>query len=174
MKNQNEPPTPVAVLVSRAQAGDARAMNDLLTEITPYVTRVCVTISRDNRSDAVQEALLAIYRGLGTLREPAAFYGWVRSVATREAVRTVKRLKAEAACSQLQSGLLTSSLDAVHINDVLDRLSEAHRQILALRVYGLNEDEMAATLSLPVGTVRSRLHRARRRFQEAWQPQAAY
>jgi RNA polymerase sigma-70 factor (ECF subfamily) len=45
--------------------------------------------------------------------------------------------------------------------------------VLTLRVYGLNEEEMAKTLSLPVGTVRSRLHRARRRFQEAWQPSAA-
>ncbi|WP_328912384.1 MULTISPECIES: RNA polymerase sigma factor [unclassified Streptomyces] len=173
MNSETESLTPVAVLLSRAQAGDARAMNDLLAEITPYVTRMCVPIARDNRSDAVQEALLAIYRGLGTLREPAAFYGWVRSVTTREAVRTVKRLRTEVACSPVEPGQQTGSVDAVHINDVLDRLSEAHRQILALRFYGLNEDEIATTLSLPVGTVRSRLFRARRRFQEAWQPRAA-
>ncbi|MER7405970.1 RNA polymerase sigma factor [Streptomyces sp. NPDC000070] len=173
MMTENEPRSPVAALVSRAQAGDARAMNDLLAEITPYVTRVCVPIAHDNRSDAVQEALLAIYRGLNTLREPDAFYGWVRSVTTREAVRTVNRLKAQVACAQVEYGQPTTSMDAVHINDVLDRLSEDHRQVLALRVYGLNEDEMAATLSLPVGTVRSRLYRARRRFQEAWQPHAA-
>ncbi|GAB7105536.1 RNA polymerase sigma factor [Streptomyces phaeofaciens] len=174
MKTEHEPPTAVAALLSRARAGDAQAMNDLLTEITPYVAHVCFPIARDNASDAVQEALLAIYRGLGTLREPAAFYGWVRSVTVREAVRTAKRLKvAEAACSEVESGHPANPLDAVHINDVLDRLSAQHRQVLALRFYGLNEDEMAATLSLPVGTVRSRLYRARRRFQEAWQPHAA-
>ncbi|WP_374213667.1 sigma factor-like helix-turn-helix DNA-binding protein [Streptomyces sp. G1] len=64
-------------------------------------------------------------------------------------------------------------LDAVHITDVLDRLSQPHRQVLTLRAYGLNEEEMAEVLALPVGTVRSRLFRARRRFQEAWQPSAA-
>ncbi|ARP73724.1 RNA polymerase sigma factor [Streptomyces pluripotens] len=173
MKPENEPRARVAALVDRAQAGDHRAMNDLLTEITPYVARVCFSIAGDNGSDAVQEALLAIYRGLGSLREPAAFYGWIRAVTTREAVRTAKRLRDEAASLQVDSGPLENPLDAVHINDVLDRLSEPHRQVLALRFYGLNEDEMARTLSLPVGTVRSRLYRARRRFQEAWQPHAA-
>ncbi|MDO0924338.1 RNA polymerase sigma factor [Streptomyces sp. TG1A-8] len=166
--------TPSAVLLlPRAQAGDEQAMNDLLTHITPYVARVCASIARDNGSDATQEALLAIYRGLATLREPAALYGWVRSVAARAALRTVKRLGDEPAISQVESRHEANPLDAVHINDVLDRLSEAHRQVLALRVYGLNEEEMAEALSLPVGTVRSRLHRARRRFQEAWQPSAA-
>ncbi|MET9133079.1 RNA polymerase sigma factor [Streptomyces antibioticus] len=173
MKTEHEPPTPVADLLSRARAGDAQAMNDLLNEITPYVAHVCFPIARDNVSDAVQEALLAIYRGLGTLREPAAFYGWVRSVTVREAIRTAKRLKAEATGTELDSRHPANPLDAVHINDVLDRLSAPHRQVLTLRFYGLNEDEMAATLSLPVGTVRSRLYRARRRFQEAWQPHAA-
>nr|WP_244328917.1 sigma factor-like helix-turn-helix DNA-binding protein [Streptomyces marokkonensis] len=42
-----------------------------------------------------------------------------------------------------------------------------------MRAYGLNEEEMAEVLALPVGTIRSRLFRARRRFQEAWHPSAA-
>lgn len=51
----------------------------------------------------------------------------------------------------------------------MDRLSHQHRQILTLRaVYGLNEQEMAIALSVPVGTVRSRLHRARGTFSAAW------
>ncbi|MFD9435307.1 RNA polymerase sigma factor [Streptomyces sp. NPDC060002] len=173
MTTAHELPTPVALLLPRAQTGDEQAMNDLLTHITPYVTRVCFSIAHDNSSDATQEALLAIYRGLSTLREPAALYGWVRSVTVREAIRTVKRLGEEVASPQVDYSHEANPLDAVHINDVLDRLSEAHRQVLALRVYGLNEEEMAETLALPIGTVRSRLHRARRRFQEAWQPSAA-
>ncbi|MDX6364134.1 RNA polymerase sigma factor [Streptomyces sp. NPDC058274] len=173
MKTAHELPPPVAALLPRAQAGDEPAMNDLLTHITPYVARVCFSIAHDNSSDATQEALVAIYRGLATLREPAAFYGWVRSVTIREAVRTVKRLGDEATYSPVEARHEANPLDAVHINDVLERLSTAHREVLTLRVYGLNEEEMAKTLSLPIGTVRSRLHRARRRFQEAWQPSAA-
>ncbi|MFI0235786.1 RNA polymerase sigma factor [Streptomyces sp. NPDC016845] len=172
MNTVSDIPT-LPALLRRAQAGDERAMNTLLADIAPYVARICRSITHDDGADAAQEALLAVYRGLGSLREPAAFYGWVRSVTVREAVRTAKRRGAETAYSQVEVGRATNPLDTVHITDVLDRLSDAHRQVLTLRAYGLNEEEMAETLSLPVGTVRSRLHRARRRFQEAWQPSAA-
>ncbi|MEU0337021.1 RNA polymerase sigma factor [Streptomyces sp. NPDC006193] len=165
-------PTPLALL-PRAQAGDEQAMNHLLTAITPYVARLCRSVTHDDGADATQEALLAVYRGLRTLREPAAFYGWVRSVTVREAVRTAKRAGDEGAYVQVDSGEEANPLDAVHISDVLDRLSTSHRQVLTLRAWGLSEEEMAQVLSLPVGTVRSRLHRARRRFREAWLPSAA-
>ncbi|MEE1928323.1 RNA polymerase sigma factor [Streptomyces sp. TRM 70351] len=165
-------PTPLALL-SRAQAGDEQAMNHLLDGITPYVARLCRSVTHDDGADAAQEALFAIYRGLPTLREPAAFYGWVRAVTLREAIRTVKRAGDEGVPVQVDLGQEANPLDAVHISDVLDRLSTSHRQVLTLRAYGLNEEEMARVLSLPVGTVRSRLHRARRRFREAWLPSAA-
>ncbi|MGA5124694.1 RNA polymerase sigma factor [Streptomyces pseudogriseolus] len=173
MKTVHEPTTPLPALLRQAQLGDDQAMNDLLTRITPYVARICLSIAHDNSSDATQEALLAVYRGLAGLREPAAFYGWVRSVTVREAVRTAKRLGDTVPCSPVEARYEANPLDTVYINDVLERLSTAHREVLTLRVYGLNEEEMAETLSLPIGTVRSRLHRARRRFQEAWQPSAA-
>ncbi len=164
--------TPLTLLL-RAQEGDQQAMNGLLTAITPYVARLCRSVTHDDGADATQEALLAIYRGLRTLREPAAFYGWVRSVTVREAIRTAKRAGEEGTYVQVDSGQDTNPLDSVHISDVLERLPTSHRQVLTLRVYGLNEAEMAQVLSLPVGTVRSRLHRARRRFREAWLPSAA-
>ncbi|MES9525236.1 RNA polymerase sigma factor [Streptomyces capoamus] len=160
-------------LLPRAQSGDEHAMNHLLDHITPYVNRICRSITRDDAADATQEALLAIYRGLGQLREPVAFYGWVRAVTVREAVRTARRFGEEQTCGQVESQQQANPLDAVHISDVLERLSRAHRQVLTLRAYGLNEEEIAEVLALPVGTVRSRLFRARRRFQEAWQPSAA-
>ncbi|MEU7423415.1 RNA polymerase sigma factor [Streptomyces sp. NPDC040750] len=172
MSTVSDIPTPLALL-PRAQAGDEQAMNQLLTGITPYVARLCRSITRDDGADATQEALLAVYRGLRTLREPDAFYGWVRSVTVREAIRTAKRAGEEGPYPGVESGQQANPLDAVHISDVLDRLSTSHRQVLTLRAYGLNEEEMAEVLSLPVGTVRSRLHRARRRFREAWQPAAA-
>ncbi|MFG2603531.1 RNA polymerase sigma factor [Streptomyces sp. NPDC048514] len=172
MSTVSDIPTPLALL-PRAQAGDEQAMNQLLTGITPYVARLCRSVTHDDGADATQEALLAVYRGLRTLREPTAFYGWVRSVTVREAVRTAKRTGAEGTYLRVESGQQANPLDAVHISDVLERLSTSHRQVLTLRAYGLNEEEMAEVLSLPVGTVRSRLHRARLRFREAWQPSAA-
>nr|BBD17740.1 sigma factor [Streptomyces sp.] len=159
----------VTVLLPRAQAGDGRAMNDLLLHIAPFVRRLCLRIARGHSSDAAQEALLAIYRGIQGLREPTAFYGWVRAVTVREAVRTSKRLGQSASDGLPEVAQDANPLVGVHISDVMDRLPDHHREILTLRaVYGMDEQEMAATLSLPVGTVRSRLHRARRNFQDAW------
>jgi RNA polymerase sigma-70 factor (ECF subfamily) len=172
MSTLSQIPPPLALL-HRAQAGDEQAMNHLLTGITPYVARLCRSVTHDDGADATQEALLAIYRGLRTLREPAAFYGWVRSVTIREAIRTAKRAGEEGTYMRVDSGQEANPLDTVHISDVLERLSTSHRQVLTLRAYGLTEEEIAQTLSLPVGTVRSRLHRARRRFREAWLPSAA-
>ncbi|MFE1175458.1 RNA polymerase sigma factor [Streptomyces sp. NPDC058773] len=144
-------------------------MNDLLCHIAPFVARLCRAVARRHSCDAAQEALLAIYRGIGGLREPAAFYGWVRAVTVREAVRTSKRLSQGTADELPEIAQDSNPLTFVHISDVLDQLSDQHRQILVLRaVYGLNEKEMAIALSVPVGTVRSRLHRARGVFSAAW------
>ncbi|WP_372444804.1 RNA polymerase sigma factor [Streptomyces coffeae] len=175
MRTRNEPCLPtVSALLPRAQAGDRRAMNDLLLHIAPFVRRLCFSISRRHGSDAAQEAMLAIYRGVAGLREPSAFYGWVRAVTVREAVRTSKRLGQGPAGELPELAQDGNPLAVVHISDVMDRLPNQHRQILTLRaVYGLNEQEMADTLSVPVGTVRSRLYRARRHFQDAWHQRSA-
>ncbi|MGW7003946.1 RNA polymerase sigma factor [Streptomyces sp. NPDC054933] len=161
----------VSTLLPRAQAGERQAMNELLIHVAPYVRRLCLAIARDHSTDAAQEAMLAIFRGIDGLREPMAFYGWVRAVTVREAVRTRKRLSRGPADALPDRAQESNPLDAVHISDVLDRLSEQHREVLTLRaVYGMTEEEMATVLSIPIGTIRSRLHRARRNFQAAWHP----
>lgn len=156
-------------LLQRAQAGDHRAMNDLMLHILPFVRRVCRPIAHGHGPDAAQEALIAIYRGLRDLRDPAAFYGWVRAVAVREAVRTAKRAGRTPTGTLPEIEQACDPLAAVDITDALERLPERHRQILTLRaLYGLSEQEAARVLAVPVGTVRSRLSRARRTFKDAW------
>ncbi|SEQ90186.1 RNA polymerase sigma-70 factor, ECF subfamily [Streptomyces sp. yr375] len=164
----------VSVLLPRAQAGDRQAMNDLLQHVAPLVVRLCQRVTRRHGPDAAQEAMVAIYRGLRGLREPGAFYAWVRAVAVREAVRTHQRLGDFAAEDLPDLVQDANPMAAVHISDVLDRLPDHHREVLTLRVvYGLDEQEMATALALPLGTVRSRLYRARRNFHDAWHQQPA-
>ncbi|MFF1719761.1 RNA polymerase sigma factor [Streptomyces sviceus] len=164
----------VSTLLPRAQAGDPQAMNDLLQHVTPLVMRQCQRVTRRHGPDAAQEAMLAIYRGIHGLREPHAFYAWARAIAVREAVRTHRRLGDFAAEDLPDLVQDTNPMAAVHISDVLDRLPDHHREVLTLRaVYGLDEREMATALAVPLGTVRSRLHRARRTFHDAWHQQSA-
>jgi RNA polymerase sigma factor (sigma-70 family) len=119
--------------------------------------------------DAVQEALIAILRNLGQLREPAAILGWARAIAVREAVR-VARQSARAIPAQLADVPAPGDPQlATDVRDVLRKLTPEHRAILVLRdLDGMGEREAGAMLAIPAGTVRSRLLRARRAFRKAW------
>lgn len=116
----------------------------------------------------MQEALIAVVRHIGDLREPGAAHAWVRRIAVREAVRVARRrpLVAEA------DGLVADDVDldtAVDVRAVLDRLAPDQRAVLVLRdLDGMSEADVAALLDLPAGTVKSRLHRARAAFARRW------
>jgi RNA polymerase sigma-70 factor (ECF subfamily) len=171
-----EPPWETAApLVRAAQAGDALAMDELLALVTPYVTRLCRPIAPHEAADAVQESLVAVFKGLRGLRDPLAFYGWVRTVTVREAVRVARRTATEEPADPADLARLTGlHTDAgtelpVDVRDVLARLPVRHRAVLVLReLEGLDEAAVADLLGVPTGTVKSRLHRARSSFRKAW------
>jgi RNA polymerase sigma-70 factor (ECF subfamily) len=156
-------------LVRAAQAGDTVAMNALLDVLSPYVGRICAPIAYAAAADAAQETLIVVFRRLRSLQEPAALFGWVRAIAVREAIRVARR---ETRGDPADLSTLPAVGDpqlAVDILDVLARLSPEHRAILVLRdVEGLDEREAARVLDLAEGTVKSRLHRARKSFRKAW------
>jgi RNA polymerase sigma factor (sigma-70 family) len=161
----------LAATVQAAQRGDAMAMAALVDELMPYVGRICGAIALSHGEDAAQEALIAVLRNLRRLEEPRALRGWVRTIATREAVRVARRSKVETPAEEPATGR-PDPADAglgVEIRDQLDRLDPEQRAVLVLRdLEGLGEHEVAALLELPAGTVKSRLHRARARFQKGW------
>lgn len=156
-------------LVRAAQHGDAIAMQELLGVLTPYVGRLCGPIALDDGADAAQEALIAVFRNLRQLSEPAALYGWVRAIAVREAVRVACRAKRVPPGLPLDLPEAGDPALAVDVRDVLDRLSPQHRAVLVLRdLEGLDERTVSELLRLPEGTVKSRLSRARRSFRKEW------
>jgi RNA polymerase sigma factor (sigma-70 family) len=158
-----------ARLVRAAQNGDTLAMNELLDRLTPYVGRICGPIALSNGDDATQEALVAIFRALRTLREPAALYGWARQIAVREAIRVARRDSRSTPAELTEVPAAGDPQLAADIRDVLTRLSPEHRAVLTLRdVEGLDEHAAADLLGIPIGTVKSRLHRARDSFRKAW------
>ena len=166
---RSQRPEASAALVRAAQRGDTLALHDLLDALAPYVARICGPIALDDAPDAAQEALIAVFRGLRALREPAALHGWVRAIATREAVRVARRRVARAADPLPDLPARGDPELAADVRDVLARLTPEHRAVLVLRdLEGLDEAAAAALLAVPEGTVKSRLHRARRSFREAW------
>jgi RNA polymerase sigma-70 factor (ECF subfamily) len=156
-------------LAHAALRGDTLAMNDLLDHLIPYVTAICGPIALSSRQDAVQETLVAVFRGLRDLKEPEALYGWVRAVAAREAVRVAKQDARTRPAELVEVPAPGDPQLAADIGDVLARLSPEHRAVLVLRdIEGLDEKEAADVLGVPAGTVKSRLNQARAGFRRMW------
>jgi len=160
----------LAGLVRAAQRGDGLAMAELLDALAPAVGRWCGPIALQDAQDASQEALIAVFRGLSGLRDPAALFGWARAIAVREAVRVARRAARERPAEMADVPARDDPMMlGVDIRDVLDRLAPEHRAVLMLRdLEGLDERAVAAALSMPVGTVKSRLSRARDNFRKGW------
>ena len=166
------PPAPdargAAWRVLRAQAGDRAALEALLADAYALLRPFAALMLRDDAAvdDVLQEVLVRVYRGLGTLREPRAFAAWARRIAGREIFRALRRRRAyDAAHDELPPDLpaepdppdLSGGL-IERLPGLLERVSPASRAVLALHYLdGLTLDETAAILELPMGTAKSRL-----------------
>ena len=159
----------LAGLVVAAQRGDGLAMAELLDALAPAVGRWCGPIALQDAPDAAQEALIAVFRGLKGLRDPAALFGWARAITVREAVRVARRAARERPAELADLPAADDPMLAVDVRDVLERLTPEHRAILMLRdLEGFDERSVADALGTSVGTVKSRLSRARDNFRKGW------
>jgi RNA polymerase sigma factor (sigma-70 family) len=148
------------------------ALGELMELLLPYVGRICGPIALQDGQDAAQEAMISILRGIGTLTEPEALFGWVRVIAVREAVRVARRasrIRTDPATAVEELRAPDDPQLTVDITDTLARLSPEHRAVLVLRdIEGLDEQQASQILAVRPGTVRSRLFRARTSFRKAW------
>lgn len=161
-------------LVRAARRGDAVAMDALVRELMPYVSRVCGAIALDRGDDAMQETFIAVLRNIKSLRQPAALHGWVRRIAVRESIRAARGRREDPVDPSVLVSASVPPVDVAAVIDVrstLARLAPEQRAILVLRdVDGLSETETAQLLGIAEGTVKSRLHRARSAFARRWEP----
>lgn len=161
-----------AELVRAAQRGDTLAIGELVDLLDRYVGRICGSIALGAGADAAQDVLIIVLRRLSSVREPTALYGWVRTIAVREAVRHARAAESALPLDAERLSRLPEPGDpllASDVYDVLRRLSPEHRAVLVLRdLHGMDEQATAEVLAVPAGTVKSRLHRARAAFKKAW------
>jgi RNA polymerase sigma-70 factor, ECF subfamily len=163
-------------LVLTAQAGSRVAMDELARRWTPRLLRHAQHLlgSADLAGDAVQETWLAVLRGLRRLEDPARFPGWVYAIATRrcaDAIRGSVRHRAFRDQTQRDPTNIEttrSSDDRLDMRSALSRLPSEQAVVMAM-FYGadLSVEEIAAALSIPAGTVKSRLHHARETLKTA-------
>jgi RNA polymerase sigma-70 factor, ECF subfamily len=164
-------------LVIRAQYGDEEAFASLAVACCDRLHAVAHRILRDIdlAEDATQQALLTIWRDLPQLRDPARFDAWSYRLLVRACYAEVRRTRRWTPNLRLLTAdepQMTDATTSVHDRDQLDRgfrrLSIDHRAVVVLHHYlDLSIDEVADTLGVPAGTVRSRLHHAMRGLRAA-------
>lgn len=166
-------------LVRAAAGGDTEAFERLVrtyeNKIYHLALRMCG--SADEAADIAQEAFLAAWRGLPSFRGEAGFATWLYRLTSNAAIDYLRRQKKQRGDMSLDDEEL--GLDAVDsgpspqetaegselrsaVAAGLSQLSEGHRQVLVLReIQGLSYEEIASVLELDIGTVKSRISRAR-------------
>ncbi len=167
-------------LVARAVAGDPDAVEAVLVEQYGAVTTLCRRLCGQDADDAVQMALIAIVRGLPRFDGRSKFGTWCYRVATNACLDELRRRGRRpqpmddeglaAANTPLHAPLGTAPdhvADRVDIDAALQTIPVEFRAPVVLRdLCGLDYDEIAATLAVPPGTVRSRIARGRRALAE--------
>jgi RNA polymerase sigma-70 factor, ECF subfamily len=164
---------PDGELVRRFLAGDAGAATELITRHERRVYAVCLRVlgNPDDAADAAQDALLAMIRKLDGFRGEAAFTTWLYRVAMNVCYDHLRRAKRRPVLRRDDDApapepALDDHADAVagahDVAAALEQVPEDFRVAIVLAdVHDLPYDEIAKVLDLPVGTVKSRVHRGR-------------
>ena len=171
-----------AELIGRAQRGDEEAFASLAVGAGDRLHAVAHRILRDTdlAEDATQQALLAIWRDLPQLRDPARFDAWSYRLLVRACYGEARRTRRWSPNVRLlpvddpdPSDDVSSVVDRDQLERGFRRLSIDHRAVVVLHHYlDLPLDEVADALGVPVGTVRSRLHHAMRGLRAALEADA--
>ncbi|MBY0449594.1 MAG: sigma-70 family RNA polymerase sigma factor [Cyanobacteria bacterium] len=186
-------------LVLKAQAGDRLALEALVQRFQKriYMSLYQLAPERNDIMDLTQDVLLRMCRSIHTLKNPKTFQSWINRIMTNlfyDQLRKVPRqlqtisLDAPASYEDSNSSAIQASQDVVdtqplpehtllnheldqHIQRAIADLPEHFRTIVVLReIQGLSYDEIANILNTNIGTVKSRLARARQRLQEVLSP----
>ena len=164
-------------LVERAQRGDRDAYEALAQASARrlYLTAHRIARDTDRAEDAVQQALVAIWRELPSLRDPDRFEAWTYRLVVRFCLADSRRARRTGVREIRIDETTSTGSDAFADSDLRDQLDRAlaelspeHRAVVVLHHYaGLPLAEIAEILGVPYGTVGSRLHHAMRAMRAA-------
>jgi RNA polymerase sigma-70 factor (ECF subfamily) len=185
-----------AVLVERAKRGEVSAFEMLVVKYQRRIERLIGRMVRDTDlvQDIAQETFIRAYRALPQFRGDSAFYTWLYRIAVNTAKKALVEKKRDPlvfegamvstdqgeepsrAENELSDGetpetVLASRQVASVVNAAIDALSEDLRQAIVLReIEGLSYEEIADVMNCPIGTVRSRIFRAREAIASKLRP----
>ncbi len=175
-----------AALVERVKQGDVKAFEMLVVKYQRRIERLIGRMVRDVDlvPDIAQETFIRAYRAIPQFRGDSAFYTWLYRIAVNTAKKALMELKrdplvteaarasrdedeeprveSETSDGETPEAILASKQIADAVNFAIEGLSEELRQAITLReIEGLSYEEIAELMNCPIGTVRSRIFRAR-------------
>jgi RNA polymerase sigma-70 factor (ECF subfamily) len=185
-----------SLLVDRVKRGDVRAFEMLVVKYQRRIERLIGRMVRDTDlvQDIAQETFIRAYRAIPQFRGESAFYTWLYRIAvntakkalvelkrdplitesalrSREDEEETSRVENELSDGETPDALLASKEIAATVNAAIEALSEDLRQAITLReIEGLSYEEIATVMNCPIGTVRSRIFRAREAIAERLRP----
>lgn len=161
--------TDVDDLVRAAQRGDRAAFGALYAQFGRLVHGVLLCrVGRTEVDDLVQEVFLTAFERLSTLREPSAFGAWLAAIARRRATDHLRRARPTDELPEDVAAPARPHAEAAQILGVIQRLPDAYRETLILRlVEGMTGPEIAARTGLTEGSVRVNLHRGMKMLRES-------
>src|SRR5262245_51644963 len=164
------------ILVLRCQAGDEAAFTELVERYQPrlryYLRKLLAGVG--DADDVLQEVWLDVFRSIARLNAAGAFRAWLYRIAHGPAVKAFRKrqLPLESLDEEVPSDAaldvdVFQADDSERVHAALDKLPAVQREALALRyIEDMSYDEIAAIVNCQVGTVRSRLHYAKRALRE--------
>jgi RNA polymerase sigma-70 factor (ECF subfamily) len=162
-------------LVERAMGGDQAAFSTLAADAVDGCYRLAYRILRDphRAQDATQQALLGAWRDLPTLRDPSRFDAWLHRLVVhacyaeaRSDRRWVARVRATSNHAVHEPDVARAVAARDELEIAFRRLTPEQRAVVVLHHHlGYPLTEIAATLGIPAGTARSRLHHAVRQLR---------
>jgi RNA polymerase sigma-70 factor (ECF subfamily) len=176
-----------AALIERVKLGDVRAFEMLVVKYQRRIERLIGRMVRDVDlvPDIAQETFIRAYRAIPQFRGESAFYTWLYRIAVNTAKKALvdlkrdpivtesalasrddddetSRVENELSDGETPDAVLASKEIAAAVNSAIEALSEDLRQAITLReIEGLSYEEIAEMMNCPIGTVRSRIFRAR-------------
>ena len=177
-----------APLIERVKAGDVKAFEMLVVKYQRRIERLIGRMVRDVDlvPDIAQETFIRAYRAIPQFRGDSAFYTWLYRIAVNTAKKALMELKRdplvtesarasrddddgnssrvenELSDGETPEAVLASKQIASAVNFAIEALSDDLRQAITLReIEGLSYEEIAESMNCPIGTVRSRIFRAR-------------
>lgn len=160
-------------LIKAAQGGDVTSLTTVVMESQPHVRKFALSLcsSPQDAEDAAQEALIILYRKIGTLRATGALASWMFRIVRNECLRQVRLLVSRSdtktvdqeTCAQesAEDGVLRR-MEMERIATAISTLPHDQRQVLIMRdLQGLPGTAVARSLGLSNAAMKSRLHRAR-------------